>query len=191
MTVSDAIKATQGRSAGLLNQLSAQYAQRLIEQDETILAAVVANIRTRSDSYPGVVVLTDRRVLAACGLPGIRRSTVLDIEQLERCEEISSILQYKATFLTRKAAFSMTVDPDVGEAFSPFIAQINGEQFEDIRLEVDGSILNPNLLRSRKRNKLRREREKARQRRRNVQRQLDAQARFLADDADVSASKKS
>lgn len=180
MTVCQAIAATQGRPAGLLNRFSVLYAQRLLQAEETILAAVVANIRTRSDSYPGVVVLTDRRVLAVCGLPGIHRATILDIDRLERCEETSSVIQYKATFLTRKAVFSMTVDPDVGEAFSPFIARINGETFEDIRLEVSGSILNPNLLRSRQRNKLRREREKARQRRRSVQRQLDAEARFLA-----------
>lgn len=78
----------------------------------------------------------------------------------------------------------MVVDPDVGEAFSPFIAQINGEQFEDIQLKVDGAFLNPNLLRSRKRNQLRRERQKERQRQRSIQRQRDAEANFRAQDDD-------
>ena len=184
MTVTEAIQATQGHPAGFFNRVSVRRAQSMLEPDETVMAAVVATVRTRSDKYPGVVVLTDRRVMAVCGLPGIPRETILDIDQLERCEETSTIIQYKATFLTRKAAFSMVVDPDVGEAFSPFIAQINGEQFEDIQLKVDGAFLNPNLLRSRKRNQLRRERQKERQRRRSIQRQRDAEANFRAQDDD-------
>ena len=180
MTVNQAILAVQGRPAGMLNRISVKYAESLLLPGEAVRAAVIANIRTRRDNYPGVVVLTDQRVMAVCGLPGIRRSTIFPLNKLEKCEETGTILQYSATFLTHTAAFNMVVDPDVGEAFSSFVAEINGEEFEEIKLRVDGNIFNPNLLRSQKRNKLRREREKTRAISKDAQRQREAAARFEA-----------
>lgn len=181
MTVNEAIQKTQGRKAGIINRVSACYAQSLLLQQETVVTAVVANIKTHRDSFPGVVVLTDQRVMAVCGLPGIKRSVILPIDELERCEEVSTVIQYKATFRTHHDAFGMSIDPDDGEAFSPYVAEINGEKFEDIRLDVDGNILNPNLIRSRKRNQLRKQRERARGIAKDAQRQKQAAARFDAE----------
>lgn len=177
-TVHEAVLAVQKRKPGIINRMSVQYAETLIAADESVRAAVIANIKTKRDSYPGVVVLTDQRIMAVCGLPGAKRKTVLPIDQLEHCEELSTVIQYKATFRTHHDAFSMSIDPDDGEAFSPYIAQVNGEDFEDIKLEVDGSILNPNLLRSRKRNQLRKQREKSRAIARDAKRQKEAAKRF-------------
>lgn len=190
MTVLDAITQVQGSPAGFINRRSAKYAQTLLMPQETITAAVVANIRTRRDKYPGVVVLTDTRLLAVCGIPGIRRAVILAISALEKCEESSTVIQYKATFLTRKDAFTMVVDPDVGEKFSAYIAEMNGEQFEDIKIRVDGNILNPNLLRERERNRLRKERSRARAVAEQITRQQAAEARFHAAAQDVEKSGK-
>lgn len=162
MTVNQAILAVQGKPVGMLNRFSSTYAESLLLPDETVLAAAEANIRTSRGHYPGIVVITDQHVMAVCGLPGIRRSIILRRNELEQCAENSTLLQYRASFFTRTAAFSMTVSPDVGEAFSAYVAQINGEELEDIQLDTGNSILNPKLLHNLKRNKLRREREKAR-----------------------------
>ena len=174
MTVNQAILAVQGKPVGMLNRFSSGYAESLLVPGETVLAAAEANIRTSREHYPGIVVITDQRILAVCGLPGIRRSIILQRNELEQCAETSTLLQYRASFLTRTATFSMSVSPDVGEAFSAYVAQINGEEFEDIQLDTGNSILNPKLLHSLKRNKLRREREKARTAARDASLQREA-----------------
>lgn len=178
MTVNEAIQRTQGRGAGILTRPSARYAQTLILPGEEITAAVVANIATQNERFPGVVVLTDRRVLAVCGLPGIRRSIACDLDQLEKCEGTPSAIHYTATFSTGKNAFSLTVDPDVGETFSRYLAVLNGEEdsFDAVDAGVGSGILNPTLVR----NRLRARQAKSKARAKRAAEQEAARARFEA-----------
>ncbi len=83
MKIRDAIKAIQGKKAGIINRISADHAETLLMPDEKVKAAVVANIKTKRESYPGIVVITDRRAMAVCGLPGIKRATILPLDELE------------------------------------------------------------------------------------------------------------
>ena len=151
MTVNEAIQRTQGRGVGIFNRPSARHAQTLILPEEKITAAVVANIATHNERFPGVVVITDRRVMAVCGLPGIRRSIVCNLDQLEKCEGTPSAIHYTATFSTKINAFSLTVDPDVGETFARHLAVLNGEveAFDAVNEIADSGILNPTLVRAR------------------------------------------
>lgn len=164
MTVNEALKSTQGRGAGIMNKASAKYAQEQILPEEEILAAVVANISARGERFPGVVVLTDQRVMAVCGLPGIKRMISCDIDTMEPCVEAPSAITYKAIFSTKETAFSMSVDPEVGEKFSRCIAVINGEEeaFDAVEVNLGNSIFNPTLVRNkiRARQAKKKEREK-------------------------------
>lgn len=189
MTVSEAIKQTQGKRAGLVNQASARYADTLLLPEECVIAAVVANIATSKESFPGVVVLTDRRVMAVCGLPGIKRAIVLKLDELKKCEETNSVLNYKAAFFGEKDRFSLTVSPDVGEKFSRCIAVLNGEAevFDSVKLDVKSGLFNPTLARNRLRKRQAKEREQ--------ERQLEAReaARLQTEpsqDVDTSADQK-
>ncbi len=151
MTVQEALRRTQGKGAGAVNQFSVRYAETLLLCGESPLAAVIANISTARGSFPGVVVLTDRRALAVCGLPGIKRAAVC--ESNWTCREEPSAIRYKFTFSDRKNAFSMTIDPDTGERFSRQIAVLNGEEaaFDAAGEGVDSGILNPALIRNKRR----------------------------------------
>ncbi|MCI2057373.1 MAG: hypothetical protein LKJ86_09585 [Oscillibacter sp.] len=164
MTVNEAIERTQGKKSGMFNGFSARRAQALLQPGEEPAAAVVANIATRNERFPGVVVLTDRRVLAVCGLPGIRRSVIYDLDKLDKTEETASAITYKAVFFCEKTAFSMTVDPDVGEAFARHIAILNGEEeaFDAVDVDLNNSVLNPTLMRNKIRVRQAKERQRAR-----------------------------
>ena len=163
MTVNEAIRQIQGKQAGMMNRYSAQYAQTLILPGETVTAAVVANIATPRERFPGIVVLTDRRVMAVCGLPGIKRSVTCDIHRLEKCEETPSALHYKATFSDGTNAFSLTVNPEIGEKFSRHIAVLKGEEeaFDAVEADTGHSIFNPTLLRNNLRKRQVRSKERA------------------------------
>ena len=163
MSINKALQLTQGKGAGFMNQASVRYAQTLLFSDEEICAAVVANVTTKGERFPGVVVLTDQRIIAACGLPGIKRCVALDLEKLEKCEETPSALNYKATFYEGKNAFSFTVDPEVGEKFSRHIAVLNGEEddFDAAAKNVDSGIFNPTLVRNKRRARLAKEKERS------------------------------
>lgn len=164
MTVNEVIRQTQGKGVGLMNRLSAQYAQTLILPEEEVLAAVVANVSAHGERFPGVVVLTDQRVMAVCGLPGIKRSVIYEIEQLEKCVETPTAIHYKAIFSTKENAFSMTMDPDVGEKFSRYVAILNGEEesFDAAFVHVDSGIFNPTLVRNKIRARQAKRKERAR-----------------------------
>ena len=151
MTIQEAVRRTQGSEAGLINRLSVRYAETLLLQGEEPSAAVIANISTAREHFPGVVVLTDRRVLAVCGLPGIKRTAVCGAGWT--CQEDPSAIRHKFTFSDGKSAFSMTLDPDTGERFSRHIAFANGDEhaFDAVSENSDGGILNPALLRSKRR----------------------------------------
>lgn len=151
MTIREAVRLTEGKNAGIVNRASVQYAETLLLDGEEPSAAVVANIATAREHFPGVVVLTDRRVLAACGLPGIKRAASCGPGWT--CQEDPSAIRYKFTFSDGKNTFSMTIDPDTGERFSRYIALSNGDEnaFDAVLENSDSGILNPALLRSRRR----------------------------------------
>lgn len=174
MTVNEAIQQIQGRKAGFINRFSAQYAQTLILPEEEVLTAVVANISSRGERFPGVVALTDQRVLAVCGLPGIKRSVIYDIDTMEKCVETPSAISYKAIFSTKESAFSMTIDPDLGEKFSRYIAILNGEEeeFDAAYADASSSIFNPTLVR----NKIRTRKAKSKERAKRLAEQEAARA---------------
>lgn len=163
MSINEALRLTQGKGAGIMNQASVRYAQTLLLPEEEVCAAVIANITTKGEHYPGVVVLTGQRIMAACGLPGIKRSVALDLEKLDKCEENPSVLNYKATFYAEKNAFSFTVDPEVGEKFSRHIAVLNGDvdDFDTASENIDSGIFNPTLVRNKRRARLAREKERS------------------------------
>ena len=159
MTVSEAILKTQERGAGFWTRSAVKYAQTLLKPEEVILAAVTANISTRKEHFPGVVVLTDRRVLAVCGLPGIRRGISCSTDS--PCVEKPTALHYQVSFSDRDNGFSMTVDPDTGEKFSRQIAVLKGkaEEFDAAGAGADSVLFNPTLVRNQRR--VRRVREQA------------------------------
>ena len=164
MTVQEALRSIQGRDAGGVNRASASYAETLIQPEEEIVAAAVANIATPKEHFPGVVVLTDRRVLAACSLPGIKRSVSLPLDGPTQIQENSSFLNYKAAFAAKEGAFTMTVNPEVGERFSRCLAVLRGEaeEFDAVNSADTGGILNPTLMRNMLRRRKAREKDAAR-----------------------------
>lgn len=179
MIVSEAIEKSRGGKALFLNRLSVKYADKLLLENENVLTAVIANIKTPRDSYPGVVVLTDQRVFAACGLPGIKRSVIIPLDELDDCGESGTVIMYTATFRSKDKTFSMSIDPDDGEEFTRYAAMINGEDFVDVQINMEkGSIFNPNIIRCRKRNQIRKRQEKERDLARQVVIQREAAERF-------------
>lgn len=175
MTVNEAIQQLQGHRAGMFNGLSARYAQAKLLPGEAVSTAVVANITTPSEHFPGVVVLTDRRVLAACGLPGIKRFVACHLDELRKCEEKPSAINYKITFSDGKNVFSLTVDPEIGEKFSRYIAVSKGEAAEFDAVHVDSNgIFNPTLMRNKARTRQAQDKERARRAAQREQAQLES-----------------
>lgn len=154
MTIQEALLRTQGKGAGMMIRPSVRYAQSLLLAGEEISTALSANINTKGERFPGLVILTDQRIMAVCGLPGIRRSVILPLDTLEKCEEKPTAINYKAIFSNAEHGFSFTVDPDAGEAFSRNIAILNGQEdaFDAVN-GIDSGILNPTLVRNRQRAK--------------------------------------
>lgn len=161
MTVREAIRQTQKKDAGFVNQISARYAQELIRQTETILGAVVANITAKKEKFPGVVVLTNQRVMAVCGLPGIKRAVIFALDEIKKCEEKSLVLEYSATFYTATNRFRLSVNPEVGERFSRCLAVMNGteDEFDSVKADAKGKLLSPVFLRNRMRKQRSKEKE--------------------------------
>lgn len=182
MTINEVLAKTQKKRVGLVNKISVKYAQTLLLDGEKPKAAVIANIYTRHDKYPGVVVITNQRVIAACGLPGIKRSTCLPIKDLESCEESSMLMQYKVTFRTRKDAFAMNVDPDVGERLSPYIAKINGNDVVSLKYDQKGKILSSNFLNQKRLNQKRKETAQEFADQKEIELQKKASMAFNSDD---------
>lgn len=122
MTVDEAIRRTQGKPAGMVNKVSVRYAESVLQPDENTVAAVVANISSHGERFPGIVVLTDQRIMAICGLPGIRRVISLSLPDMEQCKEKSSSICYQARFQEHGKSFSFSVDTDIGNEFSRKLA---------------------------------------------------------------------
>lgn len=151
MTLDEILLRTQGQRAGIVNQASLRYAKTLLLPEEVPAAAVIANLTAGSERFPGVVVLTNRRILAVCGLPGIKRH--VSCGPAWHCQESPSAICHKFAFSDGKLAFTMTVDPDTGERFARCLAEARGEAeaFDAVNAGSDSGILNPVLLRSRRR----------------------------------------
>lgn len=191
MTISEAIANTQEKQVGVMNRRSVRYAQSLLSDDENVIAAIVANVRTKRDNYPGIVAITDRRILTACGLPGIKRSFSIPLDELENCEEASTVIQYKATFRTRREAIAITANPDVGETFSTYVAQLNGEDLESVKLKITGKVSKATFLKYKMRNQAYKEQAKARDLSNDILLQEKAAARFDSAESDKNNSKPS
>lgn len=124
MTIREALEKTQGRGAGFINSASAKFAQMLLEEGETVDAAVTANIFTRKGHFPGIVAITDKRVFAACGMPGIHRLQSLSFEELIHCAKSESPLTWRYAFYTRNREFNITVSPAVGKSLAPHVERL-------------------------------------------------------------------
>ena len=124
-TIHEALLKTQNRGAGLMNRSSEELAQALLEENECVHAAASANIFTRKGHFPGIVAVTNQRVFAACGLPGIRRLISFPMEDLVMCRESVSPLTYRADFQTRTNTFSISLAPAAGKTFSARVKSIN------------------------------------------------------------------
>lgn len=124
MNIKESLKKTQGRGAGFVNGSSAKFAQLLIEEGESVEAAVTANIFTRKGHFPGVVAITDKRVFAACGLPGIHRLQTLPLEELILCGHTESPLTWRFSFYTASRTFSITLSPVVGKNLLPHVENL-------------------------------------------------------------------
>lgn len=150
MTIQEAVRQTQGKDAGIVNRLSVRYAETLLLHGEEPSAAVIANVTVGREKFPGAVVLTDRRMIAVCGLPGIKR--VVACGPRWSCLEDPSAIRHRFMISDGKQSFSMTVDPDTGERFSRYIARFLGEEVDyDEGSDNSGGILNPALSRSKRR----------------------------------------
>lgn len=163
MTVLEALQRTQGRGAGVLNQASVRYAQTLIQPEESICAAVSANVATKEARFPGVVVLTDQRLLIVCGIPGIKRTIDISLDTMDNWEEKPSLLNDTFYLRSQNCHISFAVDPEAGEAFARQIAVLKGEEdtFDSVGSGADSSIFNPTMIRNRRRAQRAKEKQRA------------------------------
>ena len=124
MTIDEAIKKIQGKPAGVTARPTVQYAQEQLESGERVFAAVTANIHTHTGHFPGVIALTDKRVLAACGLPGIKRLKSFPLDQLRTCGDKKTPMTYNVSFGTDHDSFHAALSAHAGEQFAPYSADL-------------------------------------------------------------------
>lgn len=124
MTIEEAVREIQGKPAGITGRASLSYAQEQIEEGEKVFAAAPANIQSHHGNFPGVIVFTDRRLLAAGGLPGIKRAVSLPLTKLMTCKSRKSPLSYTVTLKTGTDGFSAVLSPQAGEGFAPYISAL-------------------------------------------------------------------
>ncbi len=124
MTVDEAVREIQGKSAGLTDRASVKFAQAQIGEKEKVFAAAPVSIRSRHGNFPGVLVFTDQRLLAAGGLPGIRRAISLPLAGLVSCRSRKSPLSYNVTDKTGRDSFTAMLSPQAGENFAPYISAL-------------------------------------------------------------------
>ena len=123
MTIDGAIRKIQGKY-GVTARASVEYAQEQVRPDERVFAAFTANIYTHHGHFPGVAALTDQRVFAVCGLPGIRRLVEYPLEALTMCRDSKSPLTYKVSFGTDRDSFQAALSTQAGENFAPYAADL-------------------------------------------------------------------
>ena len=106
----------------------------------------------------------------------------MNIRDLENCEETSMIMQYKVTFRTRKEAFAMSVDPDVGANLSPHVARINGDDLTSLKLDARGNILNASFFKQQRLNQQRKKKAQEFSDKKEIELQKKASMDFNSDD---------
>jgi len=121
MTINEALREIQGRSAGLTGRGAVQYAQGQLAEGEKVFAAASANIQSHHGNFPGLIVFTDQRLFAVSGLPGIRRLISLPLRELLTCKSRKSPLAYNVTVRAQTDGFSAMLSPQAGENFAPYI----------------------------------------------------------------------
>ena len=124
MTINEAIKAIQGKSAGLTGRATVNYAQNQLYREEKVFAAASANIRSHHGNYPGIIVFTDQRLFAASGMPGIRRTISLPLEGLRERSDLKSPLSYTVSLATSTDSFSAVLSPQAGKNFAPYFSAL-------------------------------------------------------------------
>ena len=124
MTINEAIKAIQGKSAGLTGRATVNYAQDQLYREEKVFAASSANIRSHHGNYPGIIVFTDQRLFAASGMPGIRRTISLPLKDLRQCRDLKSPLSYNVSLATKLDRFSAVLSPQAGKNFAPYFSAL-------------------------------------------------------------------
>lgn len=124
MTIDEAIRQIEGKAPGITVRATVQYAQSQLPEDEKVFAAASATIRSHHGNFPGVIVFTDKRMLAVSGLPGIRRSITLPLRELLSCKSKKTPLAYNLKIATKTDSFSAMLSPKPGENFAPYISAL-------------------------------------------------------------------
>ncbi len=125
MTINEAIKEIQGKPAGITGRATVNYAQDQLFEGEKVFAAAAANIRSHHGNYPGIIVFTDQRLLAASGMPGIRRIISLPLKDLRECRDLKSPLSYTVSLAAKTDSFSAVLSPQAGKNFAPYFSALN------------------------------------------------------------------
>jgi hypothetical protein len=125
MNVSEALVATHGKPASPINADSVKYADTLIGENENVQAAVIANIRTAREHFPGVVAFTDKRLLIVHKMLNLKRCIAYPYEKISSCSETVAKFQYIATFHVGKFQFTASLNPKDGDAISPYMHRLD------------------------------------------------------------------
>ena len=177
----------------MASRASLRYAETLVSAEDPVLAAMTAGITTKTEHFPGIVVLTRRCIMAVCGLPGIKRAVVLELERLNCRSETSSVFSYKATFRTQEDGFSLTVNPETGERFSRQLAVLRGEaeEFDAVVGMEKSRFLSPLLERNILRHRRTRQKENVRRKaaRETLAAQFDEQLRETENEPKAVAAR--
>ena len=124
MTINEAIKEIQGKPAGITGRATVNYAEEQLFDGEKVFAAAPANIRSHHGNYPGIIVFTDKRLFAASGMPGIRRTISLPLKELRECRDLKSPLSYTISLATNTDSFSAMLSPQTGKNYAPYFSAL-------------------------------------------------------------------
>lgn len=124
MTIDEALKEIQGKTAGITSRGAVQYAQEQLAEGEKVFAAASANIQSHHGNFPGLIVFTDQRLIAVSALPGIRRLISLPLKDLLSCKSKKSPLAYNVTVKAQTDGFSAMLSPKAGDNFAPYISAL-------------------------------------------------------------------
>ena len=126
MTINEAIKEIQGKSAGITGRATVNYAEEQLFDGEKVFAAAPANIRSHHGNYPGIIVFTDKRLFAASGMPGIRRTIPLPLKELRECRDLKSPLSYTISLAANTDSYTQCCLPRQAKTTRP-IFQLSKE----------------------------------------------------------------
>ena len=126
MTIDEAIREIQGKSAGITGRATVEYAQKQLQEGEKVFAAASANIQAHRGNFPGLIVFTDQRLFAASGLPGVRCLISLPLREPISCKDRKTPLSYSVTAATGTDSFTAMLSPQAGGNFAPYISALAG-----------------------------------------------------------------